>query len=97
MASHDGKIVIENNVGQRVRFLAIFGGIIQRRAGRGFQARRKMLHPVLRFVAPFVAPWIAIPYKRARQCSTVAAYSGGGTTITQGPDVIFLPQRLPFH
>jgi hypothetical protein len=32
---------------------------------------------MLRFVAPFVAPSIAISYKRARQCSTVAPCKGG--------------------
>ena len=31
---------------------------------------------MLHFVAPFVAPWIAISYKRARHCSTVAHCRG---------------------
>src|SRR5882672_2503713 len=35
----------------------------------------------LRNVAPFVAPWIAISYKRARQCSSVAPCTGGEATL----------------
>ena len=36
---------------------------------------------MLHFVAPFVAPWIIISYKRARQCSTVAPCTPGGPPI----------------
>src|SRR5580765_5638598 len=35
---------------------------------------------MLHFVAPFVAPWIPISYKRAWQCSTVAPCRGGEPT-----------------
>src|SRR4051812_27249283 len=33
---------------------------------------------MLHFVAPYVALWIAISYKRANECSTVAPCTGGG-------------------
>src|SRR4030095_8795010 len=35
---------------------------------------------MLHFVAPFVAPWIAISYQRARRCSTVAPCRRGEAT-----------------
>src|SRR5689334_11481931 len=35
---------------------------------------------MLHCVAPFVAPWIRISYKRAWQCSTVAPCRGGAAT-----------------
>src|SRR6266481_498568 len=40
---------------------------------------------MLHFVAPFVAPWIAVLYKRARQCSTVAPCTGPVREVNVSP------------